>query len=254
MLFDGVKDPIDRLFKISTRIRNPSSRLGSSKALQYQQIDPDSGSDLLQAIQDFDHDYVSSLFLQYRKSKALEELETTKPTDDAIGKDDDNFVWEPIRTILSQYHGEILSGTESFLVRRIARANTRRRQQFAYWKKHRDKLAHHAKNFKSHIDEDKSLAPVKVNAGHQGSQLKTPAMTIPQSVTTASRLNIPHTFDQDQRSTISVSEYAPSAWKPGKEIVDFPPAPKRDLEKRFFECPYCFTFCTADTLADKAWK
>lgn len=206
LLFDSVKDPIDRLFKVSTRIRNPSSRLGSSKALRHQQIDQDSGIDLLRAIEHFDHDYISSLFLQYRKLKAVEEHETAKPSENTDGKDEDNFVWEPLRTVLSQYHEEVTNGTEPLIVRRIARANVRRRQQFAYWRQHRDKLARHTKNFTLNIEDSENVAPVTKVIERQGDNLVIPGIHITQSVTTASRLNIPQLFDRDDRSTVSVSE------------------------------------------------
>jgi hypothetical protein len=39
----------------------------------------------------------------------------------------DNHVWEPVRTVLSQYQKHILAGSESLLVHRLARANMRRR-------------------------------------------------------------------------------------------------------------------------------
>ncbi|KAH8812882.1 hypothetical protein F5884DRAFT_668366, partial [Xylogone sp. PMI_703] len=254
LLLDSVRDPIDRLFKVSTRIRNPSSRLGSSKALRHEQIDPDSKIDLLRAVEAFDHDHVSSLFLQYRKSKALEEQDTVEPPGDTDGKDEANNVWEPIRTVLSQYHNDISNGTESFLVRRIARANVRRRQQFSYWKQHRDKLARHTKSFTLNIETRGKEAPTLVNFEKQGNELLIPGMAIAQSVTTATHLSTPQLVDQDNRSTVSISEYAPSVWKPGKEVVDFPQAPKRDLDEKFFECPYCFTLCSTETLAEKAWK
>ncbi|TVY87978.1 Annexin A1 isoform p37 [Lachnellula willkommii] len=254
LLLDSIRDPIDRLFKVSTRIRNPSSRLGSSKALRHQQFDQDSGIDLLRAVEDFDYDHISSLFLQYRKSRALEEHETVEPSEDADGKDEANHVWEPFRTVLSQYQNDLSNGTESFLVRRITRANVRRRQQFAYWKQHRDKLAQHTKSFTLNIETREQATPIVVDLQKQGNMLVIPGMAIADSVTTASRLNIPQLVDRDDRSTVSVSEYAPSMWKPGREAVDFPAAPKQDSDEKFFECPYCFTLCSTEILAEKAWK
>lgn len=254
LLLDSVRDPIDRLFKVSTRIRNPSSRLGSSKALRHVQVDQDSGVDLLSVIGDFDYDYVSSMFLQYQKSRSTEEEETVEPQ---IEIDDvDNFVWEPVRTILSQNREDIAEGTENFLVHRVSSANTRRRQQFAYWKRHRDKLAEHIHMSVLNIEADENEAPGATAFEQQADQLPTPSPAIAlHSVTTATRLDVAHILpNQDARSTISVSEYAPSTWQPGKEVVDFPPAPKNDPNEKFFECPYCFTLCSAETLSDKAWK
>ena len=244
LLFDGVKDPIDRLFKVTTRIRNPSTRLGSSKALRHQEIDNDSGLDLLQRFERYDHDYVSNIFLQYQKLKALKELETSEPSAETAGKDKENFVWEPIRAVLFNHDKQFASGKESFLVGRIARANTRRRQCFAYWKRHREKLATHTETFTLNVKMDADVAP------------EFPGVASVQSVTTATLLNISHMVASENLSTVSVSEYAPSIWKLGKEVVNFPPPPTsvRDPEEKFFECPCCFTLCSAQTLRDKAWK
>jgi hypothetical protein len=63
LLLDSVRDPIDRLYKVSTKIRNPSSRLGSSKAANHQQIDEETGVDFLRAVEQADYDYIRSLFL-----------------------------------------------------------------------------------------------------------------------------------------------------------------------------------------------
>jgi hypothetical protein len=140
LLLDGVRDPIDRLYTVSTKIRNPSSRFGSSKAASHRQIDEESGVDFLCAIEQADHDHIRTLFLQYQKDKALQEHETMGPPKDTVNGKDEDGVWEPIRTVLTQHRD-----ADSFLIHRVARANVRRRQQFAYWKKHREKLARHAR-------------------------------------------------------------------------------------------------------------
>ena len=71
LLLDGVRDPIDRLYKLSTRVRNPSFRLNSSRAASCQHLDEETGIDFLQVIERADYDHIASLFLQYQKTKAL---------------------------------------------------------------------------------------------------------------------------------------------------------------------------------------
>lgn len=53
LLLDGIRDPIDCLYKLSTWIRNPSFRFASSKMQNYRQIDPETGVDFLQAVERF---------------------------------------------------------------------------------------------------------------------------------------------------------------------------------------------------------
>lgn len=256
LLLDGVRDPINRLYKVSTKIRNPSSRLGSSKAANHQQIDEDTGVDFLRVVEQADYDHIRSLFLQYHKARALQERDTVEPTKDAIdGEDNEDNVWEPIRTVLSQHRV-----ADSFLIRRIARANVRRRQQFAYRKMHREKLARHARasistqsvltpgtelpsqpSFNRHVSNDSFMA--QAESSHPTA-----------SVTTATNLKLARVELVESQSTFTVSEYAPSTWQPTRDAVAFPPPPSIASDEMFFECPYCFTFCPRGILAIKAWK
>ncbi|KAJ3454680.1 hypothetical protein MRS44_013280 [Fusarium solani] len=263
LLLSGVRDPIDRLFKLSIWIRNPATRLASSKAQHFRQIDEETNVNLLDVFEAFDLDHVRSLFLQYRKHAALQEKPTLPPVEEKEGKYDEDeedegndYVWEPIRTVLLQHENNIADGTESYLVRRIARANGRRRQQFAYWRKHRDKLHQHATAAIQQVSTS-GLAQDPIQASTEpiidGSALPADAPGN-LSVTTASRLNLPQAPMRENMSNVSVSEYAPSAWQPSKDVVDFPPPPSIDPTEQFFECPYCFTLCSKALLAEKAWK
>ena len=253
LLIESVKDPIDRLYKLSTWIRNPSSRFASSKALYHQEIDPDSDVDWLQAIEKFEHDYVSSMFLQYRKSSAVK-TSNIKPPGNQSQKDVGELVWEPIRTVLAQYQSDVVHNTESFLVNRITSANIRRRQQFAYWRKHRDKLAQHSETTLQHIRT--GLKADHTESRTKGKRLESSALPLVSapSITTASNLNVSQLTINDDPSHVSVSEYAPSLLPSSLEAVDFPPAPKQPEGKEYFECPYCFTICSTALLGMKAWK
>ena len=255
LLLDGVRDPIDRLYKVSTKIRNPSSRLGSSRAVNYQQIDEETGVDFLRAIEQTDHDHIRSLFLQYQKARALQECDTVEPPKNLVGGEDDDGVWEPIRTVLAQHRA-----ADSFLIGRIARANVRRRQHFAYRKMHREKLAHHAR---ASISTQSGLTSGIENPSHPSfdrhvsndsfipqAELAPPAA----SVTTATKLNLSRLELGENQSTFTVSEYAPSTWQPARDAVAFPPPPTTQSGEKFFECPYCFTLCPRGALAAKAWK
>ena len=256
ILLDGVRDPIDRLYKVSTKIRNPSSRLGSSRAANYQQIDEETGIDFLRAVEQADYDHIRSLFLQYQKARALQECDIIEPTENALGGEDDgDSVWEPIRTVLSQHRD-----ADSFLIRRIACANVRRRQQFAYRKRHREKLAHHARASMStqSVLTPRNGIPFRSSLGRHVSD----DSFIPQaesappavSVTTATNLNLARLELVENQSIFTVSEYAPSTWQPGGDAVAFPPPPTTQPDEKFFECPYCFTLCPRGVLAAKAWK
>lgn len=255
LLLDGVRDSIDRLYKVSTKIRNPSSRLGSSRAASHQQIDEESGVDFLRAIEQADLDYTRSMFLQYQKARAIQESEPMKPQEDEDTGENEDGVWEPVRTVLSQHRD-----AESFLIRRVTRANVRRRQQFAYWRKHREKLAHHAQ---ASISTQGVLTPgtempsqpsLERNISNDSPIPMAELAPPTASVTTATNLYTARFGTVDNRSMVTVSEYAPSTWQPSRDSVAFPPPPKVQSSEKFFECPYCFTLCPRGVLADKAWK
>ncbi|KAI9645501.1 hypothetical protein NHQ30_006241 [Ciborinia camelliae] len=257
LLLESVRDVINRLYKLSTRIRNPSSRTGSTKAQTYQQTDQDSGVNLFEVFESFDHDYVSSLFSQYRAQTVSRadvhgsdsaSLHTEK---NQAGADN---VKTPIQIVLPQDNPTSSDEIECFLIRRIASSNVRRRQQFAYWRKHRNKLDQHYSAVTMPFITAKEQTLSQIQVKQQGAEVLAPTQFLTQSVTTASRLNVPQFELVDNRSTVSVSEYAPSAWQPGKEVMSFPDPPPRPLRDKYFECPYCFTLCPTNVLAPRAWK
>jgi len=261
ILWEGIRDPIDRLFKLALWIRNPSSRSASQKVLQYRVIDPESGVDLLDVFRKCDYDYVSSLFLEFRKSRARANHPEAEPAPEEGNNDQSldyvDCVWEPIRTLLSQHKEECVNGAESFLVRRIAQANARRRQQFAYWRNHRSKLGQHSARAiqQTTIQHDVAIAQAEPGDQRLLDSTFAPAVGAAPSVTTASRLDVLRVASWNDQATVgSVTEYAASAWQPGKEQLGFPPPPTHLSDGKFFECPYCFTICSSRLLSDGAWR
>ena len=256
LLLDSIRDPIDRLYKVSTWIRKPSSRFASSKALLHQELDPESNVDLLQVAAKFDHDFISSAFLEYRKTKALAESPDPYPFNPKESEDGCDAIWEPMRSVLEQYALDVSQGKESFLVSRLARANVRRRQQFAYWRKHRKKLIQHsapATRQTELTDQPKSFPDFPGSRTRDRLETYVAQMPVP-SVTTATHLEVSQLKPRDDESRISVSEYAPSTYQHSQEIVDFPSPPTHSSSSKFFECPYCFTLCPKAVLTPRAWK
>ncbi|KAK5657626.1 hypothetical protein OQA88_2698 [Cercophora sp. LCS_1] len=268
LLLDSIRDPINRLFKMGIWIRNPTSRFTSPKALGYAVINTETGVDLLEVFKSYDYDYISSLFLEYRKVKALEDnipvTEPAVPDTKTALHDETEHVWEPIRTVLAQHAHERSDGTEPFLVRRIAGANTRRRQLIAYWKVHRDKLDQQAAwNLRMLRPQLQGGTP-SLSAIETAPQAPTNSgasnlddfggLAAPQSVTTASQLDFSRLAVRDDgQSDMSVSEYAASTWRPGKEVLGFPPPPAHPAGTQAFQCPYCSTLCSGALLRERAW-
>ncbi|RFU72523.1 hypothetical protein TARUN_9733 [Trichoderma arundinaceum] len=255
LLLDSIKDPIDRLYKLAVWIRNPATRLPSSKARNFQQIDEETKVDLFKAFESWDYDYVSSLFLEYEKHKAIQEhptVEYQSAVGDNGGLENEDEVWEPVGNVLKLNKDKRLRGTESYLVHRIAQANGRRRQQFAYWRKHKDKLREHT-SVVMEAPTQESSTTIGIKDG-EIEKLKAPL-----SVTTATQLRLSQiagkeVLEKEDVLNLSISEYAPSAWNPSKDVVSFPAPPKISPTDNFFECPYCYTICPASLLSERAWS
>ncbi|KAF3130557.1 hypothetical protein TWF594_010313 [Orbilia oligospora] len=248
MVVDSIKDPIDRLYKLSTWIRNPSTRFASSKILSHKQIDEETGVDLLEEFNSFDFNYIESLFAQYRKSKAQDEYDSK----DIIEPEE-----KPRSPRLSPHQVDnSISPTELSLIPRLAHANGRRRQQFSYWRRHREKLALHTTNIGDNYKRHNLASKGEHNHIHKVFN-EPDQIAHPLSVTTATRLNIPQQMAiavNDSLSIVSVSKYATSNWSPDNEKLDFPAPPKCPEGQKFIECPYCFTLCPRNILETEAWK
>lgn len=149
-----------------------------------------------------------------------------------------------------------------FLVQRLARANSFRRQQFMYWKAHHEKQVERTQialapqgNEISYVNAG-LVRPDRHDAALMSNSpvLVAPIEPIAPTITTATRLN-PATFVLNQaQSAISVSEYAASNYDSATEIYHLPPPPKVEDGDKFFTCPYCFTVCSSRILSERAWK
>lgn len=294
ILLEVIVGLVNRLFKLSTKIRNTSTRLGFSRARYFQSIDEDTGVDLIKAFAHYDDDYVRSVFLQYRL-EAPEEIRAQEKQDSSSATATENFWHKTEACELCQSHGSVPEGSTTsdedqvyedleeeeeqsyedkrqlqnqigahYLIHRIARANNQRRQQFGYWKEHYSKLQKHTETAletprpRLLVEHDRHLDSVAVEGQEQHvnirSALQISSLLAPPTVTTATRLEPSLLNRMDERSVTSVSEYAPSSWAPDRENIGFPPPPKKPLGEKFFECPYCFTICPRQMLSDKAWR
>ncbi|KAE8358236.1 hypothetical protein BDV27DRAFT_150625 [Aspergillus caelatus] len=165
LLLSGVAACIDKLYRLSFKIRNPAMRLGFSKALKYRALDPETGVDLIDQFRESDQRHLEQLFASYRSTSARD-----------LEKD--------------------------FLVQRLAKANTRRRQQFAYWKKRRGQF-----ETMSRMVPIEEMAPDSfVQGPENGPNLDVPVVpTAPSQPSTATHLDVSKVNLDDDSSVISIS-------------------------------------------------
>ena len=123
---ENVRLVIDRLFKLAFQIRSPVTRLGFSKARDYQEIDDETGVDTMSHYASFDLRHVSEIAARYWR----------KPQDEC---------------------------ESHYLVQRLARANTHRRRQFGQWRRQKYRVDNNAVETSASITAKVSPVPSDVN-------------------------------------------------------------------------------------------
>ncbi|KAL8676089.1 MAG: hypothetical protein Q9186_007357 [Xanthomendoza sp. 1 TL-2023] len=212
----NVNGIIDRLYQLSFKIRNPVTRLGFSKAQNYQEIDKDTGLDLIPVIADFDRQHVEHVFLQLQKRNSTEDVR------------------------------------KHYLVKRLAKANTRRRQQFKYWRARRVKIQASSEPAK---DSNFLIRSSNVLGTEQQQLLETPmpGQPAPSMPSTATRLDPAIVNLDDTTSIISTSTYAKLTKGPAHDL-EIPQLPKKLRGKKEFECPYCHVLCSGRLGSPRLWN
>jgi hypothetical protein len=97
------------LYKLSFKIRSPSSRSMAVKAMLYKEVDKETGVDLFSVYSESDRRHVEESLKELRKDRASPQLEGQRDY--------------------------------QFLVDRLSKAVTNRRRYFRYWRRHATKLA-----------------------------------------------------------------------------------------------------------------
>ena len=211
---DGI---IDRLYRLAFKIRNPATRSGFTKAQKLQEIDQETGVDLIEVLAAFDRQHVEQVFLRLQKELSTEDVE------------------------------------EHFLVKRLAKANTRRRQQFKQWRSHRIKVESSSRQIRK---SDPLILSSKVpeTEGRQLLEVRSaygqPAPSMPS---TATRVDPKNVNLDETISIISTSTYARLS-KESESAIEIPQLPKHIRQKKEFECPYCHVLCSGRTAGEQLWK
>lgn len=210
---DNAEGVIDRLYRLSFKIRNPAVRHGFTKAQKYQEVDDDTGVDLMESFKAFDSHHLEELFARY-------------------------------------HHAPYQEVQEHYLVKRLAKANTRRRQQFGQWRRHRIKLdvkpTQQLKTLKQ-LEHQRSQEAQLIEGTHG------PYLREPSRPSTATWLNQDKLDLYDNTSVISTSTYAILSEESGHALA-IPQLPQKIREKKEFECPYCHVLCSRRTSNTRAWR
>ncbi|KAJ5328884.1 hypothetical protein N7452_009274 [Penicillium brevicompactum] len=212
--FRNIVSTIDKLYRLAFKIRNPALRFGFSKAVKYSQKDPETGRDLIEEYATFDLRHIEEIFHSF-----------------GAGHHEGN--------------------QHRYLIERLAKANTRRRQQFLYWKKRRARY----EAFERPTLKEAVVSSTPEQPAELGTE-SLPAKTIPSisKPSTATWLN-PQKVDLDENASAMSSSstiFSISKEQDGDQII-IPPAPTLDASVKEFECPFCFTVCPRKTTEKSSW-
>ncbi|KAJ5908062.1 hypothetical protein N7495_000744 [Penicillium taxi] len=210
LLLNSVNATIDKLYRLSFKIRNPAMRLGFSRSLKYQKVDPETGVNLIDQFRENDQRHLEQLFACYRSTSA-DEFET------------------------------------HFLVQRLAKGNTRRRQQFGYWKRRRGQFETESKT-----ELEPCLVPRKSENIANPNMLK--VLIASSRPSTATHLDVSKVKLEDNTSIISSSTVVNMDVEGNGDYFYIPPPPKHLWDREEFECPYCFTLCPRKMLHQTNWQ
>ena len=241
-ILEAIVDTLDSIYRLSTRIRNTKTRLPKSKAHLLKRVDESTGVDLIARMKEVDSTHLEEVFWEYRASPS--ESTQDSVTFDTTPEDRDRL-----------RRPKTLDPNDQILLSRLAQANTFRRQQFAHWRRHRDK---NAKETAEALDQVKnlSIAKSKVFLGvkrpqQYGSKTQT-TLSRPSTATQLLQDTILKVGNDDAKSAASTRTVLPRVFNAKDEDVQVPPPPAAlqgaTQNKNSFECPYCFIICPANML------
>jgi len=237
------------LYRLSFLIRRPGAKVASQRAMVYKETIPDSGGvEYGEAFQTSDRWHVANLLNDLRKvvfadtvkdgvNAALDEAEG------AIADTSKNDVSPPLVAI------------EDPLVDLLATAITKRRRQFRYRLRHRDKLSEIPTQ---ENNEMKRMAPSERRGSHLNKRqvmvgTDTPIVLAtsqgPRTETEATRY-IPLSYVPED--VVSLAPSASTARDLRGEEATSPKPPETSGEE--FECPYCFVLCPPKEATRSRWR
>ncbi|KAI1260405.1 hypothetical protein F5Y18DRAFT_257000 [Xylariaceae sp. FL1019] len=228
----SITDCLDNLYKLATKIRNPKNRPSRTVQQLFKNSTTDDLDDFIRQREEVEASIISHACREYIYQN-IDNGETGGSSE------------EGLTSIVSRY-----ADPTHWLIRRVGKANARRKQQFVYWKDHATKLSR--KHVTPKIADTGSVVPESVNG------LKTKALTakvepVAPSLTTSATV-LPAMMIDDLRSESSHQSSMSSTFHTRDSDITWPAPPQVGKKVKYFECPYCKTLCPANYLRKGEWE
>jgi hypothetical protein len=281
--FLSIVELIDTLYKMSRFIRAPAADARIFKANSFRKVDKDTGVDLFSnrpneneemrvnvcsQLPFSDLSYVVDSICQLRRLTPNDEATNDVELNDQFYVTvDGNYLRDDPSVFLNEdsYICEIKKDPR---VARLARSITKRRQQFQYWIRHRNKLG-----MNSSADEfvevskakDKGKTSVSITKTNEDTEtavakahgtlgFKYGQQSVDETVLTDTTATFAGPMTMTPGDSQSDISYATTARGLDGSSVELPALPKSATPGKDFECPYCFTICPSKYQKTKAWR
>ena len=250
------------LYRLSFKIRNTPLKGNGSKALAFKQFDKESGVNVFSVYEELDRRHI------YEHLSSIRQTEGAKnnlSVQDDIGQTM-NARWPALEEhtieLLAKQAIETFPNLEdAFFARRLALANTHRRQYFAYWRRHVLKLS----NDREYLPAAESSGPLKSTPSEDPMQSgrllpvpNKPSLSPFDRISSTIILGTNATrFDpkmEDKLDTETIISYATTAYGIRGNAIRLPSPPPDAATQSEFLCQICYVVCPSKQGKGKEWR
>ncbi|KAI0481843.1 hypothetical protein F4859DRAFT_512978 [Xylaria cf. heliscus] len=235
--FQSLTERLDSLYSLAARIRNPKNRPSHTVNHLYKHIPESERLAYIRNREELEANIVSYILRQH----IIE-----------ISNRDEIQSFHGIHGVTSEDTLSEYTSPNCWIIRRTGKANARRKQQLAYWKDHALRLSQVKKrptNSAEPTPVERNVTPIRHISPSNLNGSKPAALSL---ATSASKL--PVLKPDDIKSVISHQSRVSTIISVRHNDLYWPPPPERPAHNRYFECPYCRTFCPVKYLENDAWE
>lgn len=252
MRYLTISDRLDSLFNVAFQIRNQTARPSRSNYSLFRDVDPRERAAFIRECEQ-----AETYIVRYVHQQVKANFNKSNHPD---------LEYQSVGETVSTSIGH-MGSLEDLLIKRIGKANARRRQQLSYWQKHAKRIAN-APESSLDVEEDmQDLVGPDESAPRRGplsaSQPVTQSATFQDlgqsnmgrsQATSATWLDPARINLDDKKSVVTRTSRISTAIGPSGEKLTWPDPPKEIQAQEDFICPYCATLCPSRYLEKDAWR
>ena len=241
------------LYRLSSKIRNTTSRGIGSKALAFKQFNEETDVNIFSVYEDLDRRHVYEHLSSIRRKEAAEKDMSVQDNVEQTG----NAQWPAlnescVEMLAKQPVVTFPNMEKDFLASRLAIANTHRRQYFAYWQKHALKLSKDH-SFSTNTEPSNPLRAT-LSMDPLPSRRLSPFNQIAPTIVSGTDTTRFDLKVEDNLDIETVISYATTVYSLGGDAVELPPPPPEAATKSEFLCQICHVECPSKQGKQKGWR